>query len=93
MKIVRAVIELFTDYSPERETRRKLTEARLTLVDHECNREYYSASVPMLKERITRLEAELRDADDKARRVHTHIQAPAPAQTFHPAFNFRRAAR
>jgi hypothetical protein len=93
MKIVRAVIELFTDYSPERETRRKLTESRLTLVDHECNREFYNASVPMLKERIKRLEAELEQAEHgKPARIHTHIQAPAPEQPYHPAFTFHRQA-
>jgi hypothetical protein len=93
MKIIRAAIELLTDYSPERETKKAAHQTRLLLVDHKCKQEYYNASVPMLEKRLARLEAELDDAESgKAVRIHTHIQSPAPAQTFHPAFNFRRRA-
>ena len=59
MTILTKFADLFRSYSPEREAKKKLEEARLMLVEHECHREYYTASVGMLRGRIERLEATL----------------------------------
>jgi uncharacterized small protein (DUF1192 family) len=91
-------VDLFTDYSPERETRKKLTQARLTLVENECNREYFTASCAMLKERIARLESELArtsDGSGDAPSVWTNDVRGATGKRagYHPSFSFKRAAR
>jgi hypothetical protein len=77
MPIVSKILDLFRDYSPERESKKRLSQARLTLVEAECNLEFYTASVSMLKERIKRLEGEIAPEAD-TRPARTSIQAPHP---------------
>lgn len=76
MRLKQELIALFTGITPEFKRLRKLDEARATLVDHECQHEYYGASVQMLKARIERLEAEEARAP-----VHRYIQAQPPFRT------------
>lgn len=97
LKIIRAVIEFFSDYSPEREARKRLTQAKLDLVENECALEYYGASVPMLKARIARIEADLASPAEQTNKVEIRIQRPTPMQApapampdMHPGFSFRR---
>jgi hypothetical protein len=92
-KIFRAVISAFTDYSPTREKRKRLERAEMELVVAKHDLELLQAHVPMLEGRVKRLKCELADDEaEKQVRIHTHIQRPASAQTFHPSFNFRRRA-
>jgi hypothetical protein len=53
------LIDSFVDETPERASKKKLDAARLLLVEHECQREFYEGSTTVLKVRIARLEAEL----------------------------------
>jgi hypothetical protein len=93
MKIIRAAIALFTDYGPHRENRKRLERAEMELVVAKHDLELLQAHVPMLQGRVSRIKRELDEAAaEKNVRIHTHIQRPASAQTFHPSFNFRRRA-
>lgn len=64
MNILTRIADAFRPFSHEREAQKKLTEARLLLVEHECQREYFDASATMLKARIARLELSLRLHDE-----------------------------
>ena len=93
------IVGFFMDYSPERETNKALTQARLLLVDHKCMQEYYNASVPMLENRVARLEGEkaLNDTKKAARQpnVRKHTQAPALPRDdadYPSVFSFTRKA-
>jgi hypothetical protein len=57
MSIISKLIDAFRPYNHERATANKLAEARMALVEHECAREYHSATCSMLKTRILRLES------------------------------------
>lgn len=85
------LLDLFRDYSPEREARKKMTEAKLLLVDHECNREYYTASCAMLKERIARLEHEAAAPVDIQYRPTA--KTASDTSRISTAFHFRRAGQ
>jgi hypothetical protein len=58
MGLLRSVVALLREPSPQREQQHKLREAKLLLVEHACHLEYYSHSVAMLTERIARIESQ-----------------------------------
>jgi hypothetical protein len=91
MKLIQKLLDFVTDYSPEREKQKRLTQAELDLVENECALEYYSASVPMLKARVERLRAELNPPLPilKVRPGITETEVNQAVSAFH----FRRAAR
>jgi hypothetical protein len=78
MSAISKVFDLFRDACPERESKKRLTHAKLTLLEAECNLDYYSANVAMLKARISRLESELKGEVVEVRPDRASIQAPHP---------------
>jgi hypothetical protein len=74
MKIIAAFFSLLTDYSPDREKRKRLERAEHELVIAEHDLELLNAHVPMLKRRITRLRTELASTDqgDQAKAGRDH---------------------
>jgi len=82
MSAISKFFDLFRDACPERESKKRLTHAKLTLLEAECNLDYYSANVAMLKARIVRLESELKGAAAESRPERTSIQAPHPSPSY-----------
>ncbi|WP_175787527.1 hypothetical protein [Burkholderia anthina] len=82
---------------PERAARKRLAQAKMDLVENECALEYYQASVPMLKARIARIEAELRDdtsgsgtrAAPRSAVPADHVDASMRVPNLSPAFRTR----
>ncbi|MGF6641852.1 hypothetical protein [Paraburkholderia sp. MM6662-R1] len=58
MGLLRAIVDAWCGPSAEREQARRLREAKLLLVDHACQLEYYTHSVLMLRARIARIESQ-----------------------------------
>jgi hypothetical protein len=80
MPVLSKILDLFCDYGPDREKRKRLQKAELDLVVAEHDLEMLTAHVPMLKSRIERLNSELKGNEPESRPARSSIQAPHPGQ-------------